>query len=91
MLQADPGGRRGSTVLDLTGRMEVNVTNSDVDGVVFTLLAPLEITGMVRADSGDLESILTPPARETIRRNAAPVQAYVGKYRGKPLGGFHTS
>ncbi len=60
VMQADPGGRRGATVPGLTGRMEVNVTDSDVDGLVFTLSPPLEITGTVRVEGGDLQSLWRP-------------------------------
>jgi hypothetical protein len=46
----------------LAGRLEVTVTNSDLDGLVLPLGPPPEVSGTIRAEGGDLRTVLQPPA-----------------------------
>jgi len=62
ILQASPDTR------GLTGRMEVTVANADVEGLVFALYPPPEITGTVRIEDGDLGVLQRPPDFAALNR-----------------------
>jgi hypothetical protein len=59
MVRLGPGGPAGVET-GATGRLEVNVSDSDVNGVVLQLTGGAEITGSIRMEDGDLKDWLEP-------------------------------
>jgi len=52
----------GNTAPALTGRMEINITDSNIENLVFTLVPGAEINGTVKVEDSDLQTLLHPAA-----------------------------
>ncbi len=50
-----------NAIAGYAGHQEITISDSNVDGLVFELPDPVEITGTVRVESGDLKDILPVP------------------------------
>jgi hypothetical protein len=64
LIMARMGGP-GGVETGATGRLEVNISDSDVNNVVLQLTAGAEIAGTIRMEDGDLKDWLQPPPQSS--------------------------
>jgi len=63
----------GNSESGATGRMDVTVSDSDVNGVVLQLTGGAQVSGSIRMEGGDLKDWLQPPAQAATGPGGMPL------------------
>jgi 5-hydroxyisourate hydrolase-like protein (transthyretin family) len=85
IVQSLPGANlNGAAPTPLTGRVEVTLADSNIDGVVLALGPGIEINGTMRLEDGDIKTLLssqTPAVATGVVSAAGPAVPPAGVYR----------